>query len=707
MRAIYKRELTAYFHSFIGMLFIAVMLFFTGLYFSVYNLMNGYPYFSYVMSAVVFLFMISIPVLCMRILAEERRNRTDQLILTAPVSVGSIVLGKYLALLTIFAIPTLINCCYPLVMRMYGTVPLKESYLAILAFFLYGAACIAICTLVSSLTESQVVAAVLGFAMLFLGYMMDSICSLISSTGNILTKLLRCYDLYTPFYKLMNGTLDIGSVVYYLSFIALMLYMTVLSIQRRRYSLSLKNFSFSAYSTGRMAAALAVVVALNLLVSEMPVTWTSVDLTEQKLYTLTDQTKEYLENLDQDVTIYVIVNENKQDTVLGETLMRYADLSDHVKVEYVDPAVNPRFYQQYTSGSISSNSLIVVSDKRSKVVDYSDIYETETSMDYTTYSYTTNTTGYDGEGQITSALDYVTRDDMPKVYFTSGHGEYSLSSNFERALSKQNVEYEEVNLMNHDVVPEDAACVFINSAVKDFSADDTEKILNYLKQGGKVVVITGFSEEEMPNLASILDYMGLEVADGIIVEQDKDQYYRIPYYLLPSMTVNTYTSGLYGEFYLFAPYAQGIMIQNEEAENMVYDSFLMSSETSFIKSTTENLEEYSKGEDDPEGPFAIGVEAVRTLDDGEAVMVVFGSEQIFTDEADSMVSGANRQLFTNTVSSFIDQPVNISIPVKSYEVSYLTISQSDVLLWTLFTTIALPLGCLIAGIVICVRRRRH
>ena len=134
MLAIYKRELKSYFRSFIGFLFIAVTLFFLGLYFSVYNLMNGYPYFAYVVSSVTFLFMLTVPILTMRILAEEKRSKTDQLILTAPVSVGGIVMGKFLALLTIFAIPVAIICFYPLIMAQYGSVPMGEAYLSILAY---------------------------------------------------------------------------------------------------------------------------------------------------------------------------------------------------------------------------------------------------------------------------------------------------------------------------------------------------------------------------------------------------------------------------------------------------------------------------------------------------------------------------------------------------------------------------------------------
>lgn len=703
MLAIYKRELKSYFRSFIGLLFIAVTLFFLGLYFTVYNLLNGYPYFAYSVSSVIFLFMLSVPILTMRILAEEKRSKTDQLILTAPVSVGAVVMGKFLALVTIFLIPTLIACVYPLIMANFGSVPMGEAYLSILAFFLFGTASIAVGVFISSLTESQVIAAVLSFAVLFLGYMMPSICSIISSTGNLLTRLLGCFDMYTPFANLLEGTLNIGSIVYFVSLAALVLFLTVQSIQKRRYSVSVKNLSFSAYSTGMIALAIAVVAAANLVIGEMPSSWTAIDLTSEKLYSLTDQTKEFVNNMQEDVTIYVIVNEDSQDTTLGQTLQRYDDLSDHITVEYVDPTVNPRFHTQYTDSAISINSLIVVSDKRNRVIDYSDIYES--SFDYSTY--TSTTTGYDGEGQITSALDYVLSDDLPKVYLTEGHGEYSLSSSFTDALTKENVEYETINLMDYDTVPEDTACLIINGPQSDLSADDADKVISYLESGGKVILITGYTGSEMPNRDALLEYMGMSVADGLVVEQDQNYYYRSPYYLLPDVSADTYTSEIYGNYYIFAPYSQGILIADEEAEDMTYTTFLSTSESAYSKVDITNMENFEKSEGDIDGPFGVGVEAIKALEEGEATMVVYSCDQLFTDDANVMVSGANQMMFVNTVGGFVDHEVSVSIPVKSYQVSYLTVNQSDAVLIGLVTTIVLPAGCLAAGFVIWFRRRKR
>lgn len=703
MISIYKREFKSCMQSFIGFLFIAINLFFMGLYFTVYGLLSGYPYFAVVVSSVTIIFLISVPILTMRILAEEKRSKTDQLILTAPVTVGAVVMGKFLAMLTVFAIPTGISCLYPLILSRYGEVPMAECYIAVLGFFLYGAASIAVGILVSSFTESQVIAAVLSFAVLFIGYIMSGLCSILSSTGNLLTKILSGFDLYTPFASLTAGTLDITAVIYYVMLTALLLFLTVQSIQKRRYSVSVKNFSIGAYSSGMIVVAIAVVVAANMLLGQMPGSWTAIDLTANKLYSLTDQTKDYLAKVSEDVTIYVIVKEEERDAVLGQTLQRYADTSGHIRVQYIDPQVNPRFHTQYTDKSISVNSLIVVSDKRSTVIDYSDIYES--SFDYTTY--TSSTTGYDGEGQITSALDYVLSEDLPRVYLTEGHGEYDFSSTFLEALTKENVEYETLNLLRADAVPEDAVCLIINSAVNDFSEDDVDKVIAYLEKGGKVIFVSGYTEKPTPNVDRLLSYMGVSMAEGLVMEQNADYYYRIPLYLLPEIKDSGYTKGIYGQYYVFAPYARGIILPDEEQEGFTYESFLTTSDDAFSRADIRGAEDYGKIEGDIDGPFAIGLKAQKNLENGTAVMIIYSSDQIFTDEANSRVADANRRLFVNTVGSFVNHEVSVSIPVKSYETTYLVVAQSEAVALGILLTLVLPAGCLVWGFVIWFRRRKR
>ncbi len=702
MIAIYKRELKSCLQSFIGFLFIGVILFFVGLYFTLYNLFSGYPYFSYPLSSVSFLFLLSVPILTMRILAEERKNKTDQLILTAPVSVGGIVMGKFLAMVTVFAIPIGIMCIYPLIMNHFGSIPMGEAYLSIFAFFLYGVASIAIGILISSITESQVIAAVISFAVLFLGYMMSGICALISTTGNVLTIILSCFDMYTPFSDLLSGTLNVQSIFYFVALTALALFLTTQLIQKRRYNVSVKNFRIGAYSTGMIALAIIAVIAANMVLSEMPGSWTTIDITNEKIYSLTQTSTDFVKTLDEDVVIYAIVKEDNKDITLDQTLQRYQDLSKHITVEYIDPQVNPRFHAQYTSSTISMNSLIVVSDKRSRVIDYSEIYEN--SYDYNTN--TSTTTGYDGEGQITSALGYVISEDMPKVYLTDGHGELALSDSFGGALAKENVTYESINLLQHEEIPEDAACVLVHAPVNDFSKDDATKLIAYLEKGGKVVWIAGYTEEETPNNDEILSYMGLEIADGLLIEQEQNHYYMNPFYLLPNVESSVYTNAIYNQYYVFAPFAQGIIIRGSDTENLEYQSFLTTSEAAFSRVDMQ-VENYEKIDGDIEGPFSLGVEARKTLDEGEAVFVLYSCSQLFTDEASSMVSGANLSVFTSTISNFVEHENSVSVPVKNYTVSSVVIAQSQAVILGVITSFVLPIGCLLIGFIIWFRRRRR
>lgn len=183
MKAIYKRELKSYFQSMIGYAFIAFLLAFVGIYFMAYNLNAGYPYFSYALSGVMFMFLVAVPILTMKSFSEERKSKTDQLLLTSPVRLVDVVLGKYLAMVTVFLIPNLIFCIYPLVIKMQGTAYLRVDYAAILMFFILGCVYIAIGMFLSALTESQIIAAVSTFAVLLILHLWGGLLDFIPSTA--------------------------------------------------------------------------------------------------------------------------------------------------------------------------------------------------------------------------------------------------------------------------------------------------------------------------------------------------------------------------------------------------------------------------------------------------------------------------------------------------------------------------------------------
>lgn len=544
---------------------------------------------------------------------------------------------------------------------------------------------------------------------------------MISSTGNILTKLLSVFDFATRFNAFMGGNLDFTAVLYFVTVIGLALFFTVQSIQKRRFSVSVKTVSLSAYNSTMVLVAAGVAVFLNLIVNELPVRYTKMDVTSEKLYELTETTLEMLQGLEEEIKIYVLQSEENQDTVLGETLRRYQESSKWIQVEYKDPLTNPNFYQQYTTDGISMNSLIVESGQRYQVINYNNIYETE--IDY--YSYSSTVTGYDGEGQITSAIDYVTKKEMPVVYSIVGHNEAEISGSFLQAMTKANVTMESINLLQYDRIPDDAEFIMIMAPMEDFSKDDADKVLEYAQKGGKLFVVTASNvdiENNMPNFQRILDYYNVTVEPGLVFESDRNYYYQSPVYLLPEIEYTSYTDDLYSDRYIFLPYAQPITIA--EDDSVYFTPILSTSDTSYAKVNGESAVTYEQEEGDLTGPFVVGavlektieiedvsVETGENAEETEAVtssMFLFSSELLFTDSADEMVSGANLVLFNNTFSSFIEeQKGSVSVPVKSYEEDYITVSQGMIILWGTVVVVMIPLVLLITGIVIWVRRRKR
>ncbi len=183
MSAVYKRELRAYMNNVYGYLFMAVMLLFVGAMVFLQNLIQAAPYIEYALLSGEYVLLLMIPVLCMRSMAEDRRNKTDLFYLTLPLTTAQVVMGKYLALLTVYAIPCAIVALYPIIFGFFGSVNFLSGYVSILFFFLLGAALIAVCQFLSSLTENLVVAAVLGVLATVVLYFLPFLSYILPETG--------------------------------------------------------------------------------------------------------------------------------------------------------------------------------------------------------------------------------------------------------------------------------------------------------------------------------------------------------------------------------------------------------------------------------------------------------------------------------------------------------------------------------------------
>lgn len=699
MKAVLKRELKAYFTSVIGWIFLAAFFFVFNLYFVANNLIYGTPYLSYSLSNVAFVLVIIIPILAMRSMAEDRRTKTDQLLYTAPVSIPKVIIGKFLALVAIFSIVVGAICLCPLLLSRFGNVPMTESYAAIFGIWLYGCLSIAICVFVSALTESQVIAAVLSFALLFIGFMMQQITGLISSSDNVVTKVLNALCTQTHLTNFCNGILDVTGIVYYVSGTVLFLFLTCQLVQKHRWSVSAKKIRRGVFNSSFVVIGLAIVVAVNVFANELPEKAKSVDLTSQNLYTLTDDSVNLVKDLKQDVTLYVLSSEKSADDTVARTLSNYEDASSHIKVEYIDPAVSPNFYASYTDTAPSDGSIIVVSGNTSKVVSSSDLYQYD--IDYSTYTQTKS--AYDGEGQLTSVISYVTSEDLPKVYTITGHGETALDDTFKSALEKMNISVEDLTLLQEEAIPEDAAAVIINGPTSDFSADDATKISTYLAGGGKLIVTTAYNKtEDTPNFDGILSAYDIQVTNGLVMDSDSSHYYQYPFYLLPDVASATQTSKVSN--YVFMPYAQALTNAGVHTDTITWTDLLTTSDNAYVKTDISNITTFEKESGNQSGKFTLAANV--TDSESGADITVVASVLAFSNDADSIVSGQNLALFKGITSTFASSDSAVSIDAKPYTYTTLSVNQSVAIMSETLLVMVLPVALIVIGIVIWYRRRR-
>ena len=288
-------------------------------------------------------------------------------------------------------------------------------------------------------------------------------------------------------------------------------------------ALTTRAVRVGGYSVAAAAIVIAIIVAANALVRALPAQWTQFDTTSSQLFSISDQTESIVGSLETPVTIHWIVQSGQEDATLETLLERYQALSENLTVEKVDPVVSPTFLEQYDVGSVYNNSLIVESEARYRYVDYYDIYTYDYSSYYTTGSVDMN---FAGEGAITSAVSYVVNDDLPKVYTLTGHGEGSLSSDFQSAAEQDNVEFEELSLLSAETVPEDADCVLILAPQSDISDVELTALQAYLDGGGRLLLITDPPQEgaELTNLETLMAGYGVHAVDGIVVEEDQANY---------------------------------------------------------------------------------------------------------------------------------------------------------------------------------------
>lgn len=475
MGVIFKREFKSHLTNIFGWIFIAVSIAIIGIFVVLVNFIGTVPQMEYGFKSSLLAMLLTVPFLCMFVFPAENKSGNIKFLLSLPIKAHSIVLGKYLAALAIFAIPTAIMATIPLLLSTFGNVLLSQSYSSIFAYFLIGADMIAMCMFIGAHFRRSILSLILGIlvsAILFAGptlasyiptspivsfiaiLVIEAVIALIvwltskrltltaisfavfaiptaaaylisaSSFAALFERIICFVSPFERMVKFTQGIFDVRDVIYLLSVAALFLFFTYRAVEKTRgEELTLKNKK--ALIT--VAASLAVVIALNLGIFAIPANLTSFDASGLDMYSISDATKNFLSKTDEDVTIYFLCEKGMPDAQIEQILQEYDAASPHIDYKLINVSADPEFILEYTGFSydhvdesggypLNNYSIIIESGKRCKIIDSSSYYS------YKIGSYVYNESEFlyyceqaAADGYNISAIGYSTYFDLDRV----------------------------------------------------------------------------------------------------------------------------------------------------------------------------------------------------------------------------------------------------------------------------------------------------
>ena len=488
-----------------------------------------------------------------------------------------------------------------------------------------------------------------------------------------------------------------------------------------------KILKIGSYSAIITAVVIAVVIALNLVVGQLPSKFTMLDLTGDALLTFSDETKKFVEEqIGEDVTLYLICQEGSEDPYIEEIISRFAQTNNKVKIEKIDPVKNPTFTSKYTDLSLADNSVNAVSAKRDCIItagefymyeptDYPGQFITQATYEqyaqyYAMYGQSFTATPYFfGEKQIVGALDYVVTDVLPVVYATTNHNELKFGSVYNTYTEDENVELKEVNLVSGDsaAVPADAEALFINCPQTDITEAEYTALTEYLDNGGNIILTTDYTyytAEKMPNLTRLTAYMGLKSTEDIIGETSTSNYYQSPYMLIPNVQANGVTAEFADTGIAFYSY-NSHPITETEAENRTVTPLFKSSESALLYSQYEASEDMT---DIDLSQYTYAYQStIADAESGETAgtLVWFGSGTFLSDDMLSYTT-SNLILYTTMLTEMCDKPISINVSAKPITSAILEVTETDVILGFASYVIIIPLVFLVTGFTVWFIRRR-
>ncbi|MBM7582513.1 hypothetical protein JOD02_001370 [Caldicoprobacter guelmensis] len=465
-----------------------------------------------------------------------------------------------------------------------------------------------------------------------------------------------------------------------------------------------KKFKYGGYATLMVAVVVAIAIIINLIVDQIP--W-ELDLTQNQMYSLSEQTNKVLDNLKQDVKIIALYETGEEDKTVLEIIERYQKRSKRISYTVIDPERYPQLLTKYEKGgeSLNAGSLIVESGDKFKVIDRYDLV----NYTYNEYSGQWYAQSLAVEQRLTGAILYVTAEELPVVYTLVGHGEDSLPYDVRKQLELENYTIEDLNLVTQDSVPEKAHALLVLAPKRDITKEEEERIRKYLENQGRAIFFIQNLNGELPNFESLLKSYGVALQRVLVVEGDPNMHYPgNPLYIIPNMESHSILSPLKsGQMYVFAPHSQSIEVLEMKRRTLTIEPLLVTSDKAWAKTNLE-AKTIEKEEQDLEGPFNIAVAITDKIyqdnETKETRVLVVANTNILNSRLVSQVPG-NVNFLLNSLNWLRDREESISIRPKSLTTPRLRISAYQQLIFSGIVVVLIPLIVLASGLTVWLRRR--
>ena len=440
-----------------------------------------------------------------------------------------------------------------------------------------------------------------------------------------------------------------------------------------------------SYTLAMTSIVIAIVIIFNMIVNLIPENKRQFDISSTNIYEISSKSKKIINKVDHDVTFYVLAEKSSTDKRIKTFINKYASLSDKIHIKWIDPVLHPSALTKYGT---EENNIVISCKKtnRTTTVSFDDILVSSASY----YSTSSSASSFDGDGQLTSALNYVTSDKEYKAYYTSGHGESSLSSEVTSLLTKSRISTSDLLLMTATSIPDDCDLLIIDGATSDFTKDEVKLLSSYLKKGGKIVTLLAQTNKSMKNLYGLLKDYGLTVQSGYIADTERS-YQGNYYYLIPNLSVSgDMASGISSNSVMMIN-SKGMTQSTPVRDSISTDAFMTTSSNGYAVTSTESVKvKNSKGKKVTK----------------ESRLTVYGSNMLIDEQITSSFSSLeNLTLFTNSVTACLNNADNVSISPKSLEVSYNTIAHPGP--FSILVVFVIPVGLIIGGFIVWFRRRRR